>query len=65
MYIWKENYNKAPKEYQLLHIPFGSVLVLDGRAVHGGIAGSPGNMRFHSAIILRCDIDVSAKLEYI
>ena len=64
IYIWKEKHNRAPKEYQLLHIPFGSILVLDGRVVHGDIVGSPGNVHFHVKIILRCNVDISDKLEY-
>ena len=46
----------------MLFLPFGSMLVLDGDVGHGGIVGSPGNVRFHAAIIPTKDAKVQAEL---
>lgn len=64
IYVWKSKRNQTPKEYQLLYIPFGSMLVLDGDVWHGGIVGSPGNVRFHAAILPIADITISDQLVY-
>ena len=64
LYVWKENQNKLPKEYQLLHIPFGSMLILDVDVWHGGIMGSPGNVRFHATIFPKYDSTTHAQLVY-
>ena len=64
LYVWKSKRNQTPKEHQLLHIPFGSMLVLDGDVWHGGIVGSPGNVRFHAAILPIVDTTVSDQLVY-
>ena len=64
IYIWKANTRSTPKQKQMLFLPFGSMLVLDGDVWHWGIFGSPGNVRFHAAIIPTKDAKVKAELVY-
>lgn len=46
--VWEEpnNKNVAPLR---IHIPFGTYLLLRVDVVHGGVFGSPGNVRLHIA----------------
>ena len=39
----------------MIHIPFGSMIVVRSDVWHGGILGVKGNMRFHAAIIVHED----------
>ena len=64
IYVWKSKCRHMPTERELLYIPFGSMLVLDGNVWHGGIVGSPGNVRFHAAILPTVDTTMSDQLVY-
>ena len=48
----------------MIHIPFGSILVLRDDVWHGGIVGGKGNIRFHAAILVRENIDSHDHLIY-
>ena len=48
LYIWDVDAPGLKKT--LLHIPFGSFLVLRDDVWHGGIIGGEGNIRVHGGI---------------
>ena len=48
----------------MIHIPFGSMLVVRSDVWHGGILGGKGNMRFHAAIIVHEDSKEKDELVY-
>ena len=48
----------------MVHIPFGSMLVLRSDVWHGGIVGGKGNLRFHAAIMARNDLMETDQLVY-
>ena len=41
---------------EMVHIPFGSLLVLRSDVWHGGVVGGKGNLTFHAVIIHKNDI---------
>ena len=45
--IWLPN-NKGSHSPTLVHIPFGTALILRGDVYHAGSYGNPGNLRFHA-----------------
>ena len=48
----------------MVHIPFGSLLVLRNDVWHGGVVGGKGNLRFHVAIIHKPDMTSTEQLVY-
>ena len=63
IYVWERgdgfNVNR-----EMVHIPFGSMLVLRSDVWHGGIVGGKGNLRFHAAIMARDDLMSDDHLVY-
>ena len=63
MYVWERgdgwNGNK-----EMVHIPFGSLLVLRNDIWHGGVVGGKGNLTFHAAIIHKNDMTSTEQLVY-
>ena len=64
IYACKSKRSQMPRESELLYITFGSMLVLDRNVWQGGIVGSPGNVRFHAAILPTVDTTMSNQLVY-
>jgi hypothetical protein len=55
--IWLPN-NKGSHSPTLIHIPFGTALLLRGDVYHAGSYGSTGNLRFHAHLTPhRCTAD--------
>ena len=46
--VWHMPHDESVAPYQL-HIPFGTFVLLRVDVVHGGVLGSPGNVRLHVA----------------
>ena len=55
IYLWERDGSVNVKR-EMIHIPFGSMLVLRSDVWHGGIVGGKGNLRFHAAIMVKDDM---------
>ena len=51
-------------EHEMIHIPFGSMLVLRSDVWQGVLVGGKGNLRFHAAIMSRDDMLDTDRLSY-
>ena len=63
IYLWQSGSGRNLNR-DMIHIPFGSILVLRDDVWHGGIVGGKGNIRFHAGILARDNIDVQERLIY-
>ena len=63
IYVWERG-DGITINREMIHIPFGSMLVLRSDVWHGGIVGGKGNLRFHAAIMARDDLMSTDQLVY-
>ena len=63
IYVWERGDGFSVNR-DMVHIPFGSMLVLRSDVWHGGIVGGKGNLRFHAAIMARDDLTSDDQLVY-
>ena len=63
IYVWERG-DGITINREMIHIPFGSMLVLRSDVWHGGIVGGKGNLRFHAAIMAYDDFTSDDQLVY-
>ena len=55
IYFWERDGSVNVKR-EMIHIPFGSMLVLGSNVWHGCIVGGKDNLRFHAVIMAKDDM---------